>query len=49
MTNNVNRQFKYEDLNVARIIKKNLVYIIGIPEEIAKTEVNIFKKDIKQA
>ena len=22
MTNNVNRQFKYEDLNVARIIKK---------------------------
>ena len=39
MTNNINPQTKCDDLSYARIIKKNLVYIIGIPEEIAKAEV----------
>ena len=39
MSNNQSNLFKSYDLANARIIKKNLVYIIGIPEEIAKKEV----------
>ena len=33
---------------MVRIIKRNLVYIIGVPEEIAKVDVNYIIKDFKQ-
>lgn len=38
---------KKQDWSLSRIIKRNLVYIIGIPEDIAKVEVYFFNLDFK--